>query len=147
MTKATFGATVGLIGAFVAKSLGGWDAALITLLTLMAIDFATGLMVAGVFHKSKKTETGALSSNIGWKGLCKKVFTMMFVLVGYRVDITLGIDMVRNGVIIGYGAIELISIVENAGLMGLPVPAIIIKAIDLLSAKADPEQSNETNSN
>lgn len=46
MTKATFGATVGLIGAFVAKSLGGWDAALITLLTLMAIDFATGLMVA-----------------------------------------------------------------------------------------------------
>ena len=147
MTKTTVGAFIGVVGAFVAKSMGGWDAALVTLLTLMAIDFATGLMVAGVFHKSKKTETGALSSNIGWKGLCKKVFTMMFVLVGYRVDITLGIDMVRNSVIIGYGAIELISIVENAGLMGLPVPAIIIKAIDLLSAKADPDKQNETNSN
>lgn len=140
MTKATFGATVGLIGAFVAKSLGGWDAALITLVTVMAVDFVTGLMVAGVFHKSQKTESGALSSNIGWKGLCKKVFVMMFVLVGHRVDLTLGTDMIRNAVIIGYTAIELISIVENAGLMGLPMPEIIKKAIDLLNAKANEQK-------
>ena len=140
MTKTTVGAFIGVVGAFVAKSMGGWDTALITLVTVMAVDFVTGLMVAGVFHKSQKTESGALSSNIGWKGLCKKVFVMMFVLVGHRVDLTLGTDMIRNAVIIGYTAIELISIVENAGLMGLPMPEIIKKAIDLLNAKANEQK-------
>ena len=143
MTKATFGTIIGVIGAFLAKSLGGWDTALITLVTVMAIDFVTGIMVAGVFHTSPKTESGALSSNIGWKGLCKKVFVMLFVLIGHRVDLTLGTSMIRDSIIIGYTAIELVSIVENAGLMGLPMPEVIKKAIDLLNQKTQTEDTGK----
>lgn len=133
--------SIGVIGSMIAAALGGWDKGLVTLVTLMAIDFVTGLAVAGVFHKSKKTENGALESLAGWKGLCRKGTTLLFVLVAYRLDLLLGIDYVRNAVIIGFVANELISIVENAGLMGLPLPAVIQKAIEILSEKATDEKA------
>ena len=131
-----FCAAVGLVGSFIAKALGGWDAALTTLIIFMVADYLTGLMVAGVFHKSKKTENGALESHVGWKGLCKKGVTLLFVLIAYRLDLALGCDFIRTTVIIGFMANELISIVENAGLMGAPVPKVLLKAIDILTQKA-----------
>lgn len=128
---------VGLAGSFVAKAFGGWDSALVTLLFFMIVDYISGLVVAGVFHKSKKSENGALESHAGWKGLCKKGMTLLFVLVAYRLDLALGLDFVRTTVIIGFMANELISIVENAGLMGIKLPAVLNKAIDILTQKAD----------
>lgn len=128
---------VGLVGSFVAKAFGGWDSALVTLLFFMIVDYVSGLVVAGVFHKSKKSENGALESHAGWKGLCKKGMTLLFVLVAYRLDLALGLDFVRTTVIIGFMANELISIVENAGLMGIKLPAVLSKAIDILTQKAD----------
>lgn len=128
---------VGLAGSFVAKAFGGWDSALVTLLFFMIVDYISGLVVAGVFHKSKKSENGALESHAGWKGLCKKGMTLLFVLVAYRLDLALGLDFVRTTVIIGFMANELISIVENAGLMGIKLPAVLSKAIDILTQKAD----------
>lgn len=127
---------IGVVGGFIASLFGGWDAALITLLMFMAIDYISGLIVAGVFHNSKKTETGALESKAGWKGLCRKCMTLLFVLIAYRLDLALGVSYIRDTVIIGFMANELISIVENAGLMGLPLPAVITKAIDVLTKKA-----------
>ena len=94
------------------------------------------LIVAGVFHNSNKTETGTLESKAGWKGLCRKCMTLLFVLIAYRLDLALGVAYIRDAVIIGFMANELISIVENAGLMGLPLPAVITKAIDVLTKKA-----------
>lgn len=132
--------TAGVVGSFIAKAFGGWDSALMTLVIFMAADYISGLIVAGVFHKSKKTENGALESHVGWKGLCKKGMTMLFVLIAYRLDLALGLDFIRNTVIIGFMANELISIVENAGLMGLPLPAVLSKAIDILTQKANPEE-------
>ena len=112
------------------------DTATVTLL-FMAIDYISGLIVAGVFHNSKKTESGTLESRTGWKGLCRKCMTLLFVLVAYRLDLAIGVDYIRNAVIIGFMANELISIVENAGLMGIPLPAVIANAIDILTQKAE----------
>ncbi len=133
-------AAVGVVGSFIAKALGGWDAALATLIIFMGVDYLTGLIVAGVFHRSKKTENGALESNVGWKGLCKKGVTLLFVLVAYRLDLALGLDFIRTTVIIGFMANELISIIENAGLMGIPIPGVLGKAIDILTQKAEVEK-------
>lgn len=128
--------SIGVVGGFIASLFGGWDAALITLLMFMVIDYISGLIVAGVFHNSNKTETGTLESKAGWKGICRKCMTLLFVLIAYRLDLALGVAYIRDAVIIGFMANELISIVENAGLMGLPLPAVITKAIDVLTKKA-----------
>lgn len=129
--------TIGIIGGLIANLFGGWDAALTTLVLVMAIDYASGLIVAGVFHKSKKSESGSLESRAGWKGLCRKGMSLLIVLIGYRLDLAIGVHYIRDAVIIGFIANETISIVENAGLMGLPLPSVITKAIDVLTQKAD----------
>lgn len=67
--KEYFCTAVGLIGGAIASLYGGWDAALQTLIICMAVDYITGLIVAGVFHASPKTKTGTLESRAGWKGL------------------------------------------------------------------------------
>lgn len=132
--------TTGVVGSFIARAFGGWNAALTTLIIFMVADYITGLIVAGVFHKSKKSENGALESHVGWKGLCKKGVTLLFVLIAYRLDLALNTDFIRNTVIIGFMANELISITENAGLMGAPVPKPLLKAIDILTQKANAEE-------
>lgn len=128
---------VGMIGSFIASWFGGWDTGLATLVAFMCIDYVSGLVVAGVFHNSKKTENGSLESRAGWKGLCRKGMTLLFVLIAHRLDLSMGTTYIRDAVIIGFMANELISIVENAGLMGLPLPSVITKAIEILTQKAD----------
>ena len=103
----------------------------------MAIDYVSGLVVAGVFHTSNKTNSGSLESRAGWKGLCRKCMTLLFVLVAYRLDLVIGTNYIRDAVIIAFIANETISLVENAGLMGIPLPAVIIKAIDVLQKKTE----------
>lgn len=128
---------IGLIGSVLATLLGGWDTALQTLIIFMAIDYVTGLIVAGVFKKSGKSENGALESRAGWKGLCRKGMTLLIVLVAAQIDKVAGTDVVRNAVIIGYVANEALSIIENAGLMGLPIPKFLRNAIDILKKKSE----------
>lgn len=136
---------VGVVGAGIASVFGGWDSALSTLIIFMAIDYVTGLVVAGVFHNSRKTDTGALESRAGWKGLCRKGMTLVFVLIGYRMDLMINTNYIRDAIIIGFTANEAISIVENAGLMGLPLPAIVTKAVDILTKKAESEGTKNEN--
>ena len=128
---------VGMVGGFIASLFGGWSTGLVTLLIFMSIDYLSGLIVAGVFHNSPKTGTGTLESRAGWKGLCRKCMTLLFVLIAYRLDLELSTNYIRDAVIIGFMTNELISIVENAGLMGLALPAVITKAIDVLTKKAE----------
>ena len=139
--KQTLCAIWGLIGSAIASLFGGWDAGLATLLIFMAIDYMSGLIVAGVFHTSNKTDTGALESRAGFKGLCRKGMTLLFVLVAYRLDLVIGTNYIRDAVIIAFTANETISLVENAGLMGLPLPAVITKAIDVLQKKVEVEDN------
>lgn len=126
---------LGVAGSAIAAAFGGWSAGLTTLVIFMTIDYISGLIVAGVFHKSPKTDTGSLESGTGWKGLCRKVMTLLFVWVACRIDLTIGTNYIRDAVIIAFIANELISIVENAGLMGVPMPDVIVKAIDVLQKK------------
>ena len=135
--KQTLCAIWGLIGSAIASLLGGWDAGLATLLIFMTIAYVSGLIVAGVFHTSNKTNSGSLESRAGWKGLCRKCMTLLFVLVAYRLDLVIGTNYIRDAVIIAFIANETISLVENAGLMGIPLPAVIIKAIDVLQKKTE----------
>lgn len=128
---------VGVVGSFISTAYGGWTTAMTTLLIFMGIDYLTGLIVAGVFKASPKTETGALESKAGWKGLCRKGVTLLVVLVACRLDMALGSTFIRDAVIIAYIANETISIIENAGLMGIPIPKVIRKAIDVLNSKAE----------
>ena len=112
--KDTICTAIGLIGGAIAALFGGWDTALQTLVIFMAIDYITGLVVAGVFHASPKTKTGALESKAGWKGLIRKGETLLIVLVACQLDAVIGGSFVRDAAIIGFSANEAISIVENA---------------------------------
>lgn len=130
---------IGIIGGILANLLGGFDMALRVLIIFMAIDYVSGLIVAGVFKNSTKSETGALQSKAGWKGLCRKGMTLAIVVVASHLDQLTGMGFIRDAVIIGYIANEGISILENAGLMGLPVGKILTDAIDILKKKAEGE--------
>lgn len=129
-----------LAGSALAELFGGWDMALETLLLLMSADWITGgILLPAVFGKSPKSPNGALESRAGWKGLCRKGMTLFYILIAARLDRLLGMDYIRNAVCIGFIANELLSIVENAGLMGVPLPAMIRKVIDILKENAEKE--------
>jgi len=138
-------AILGVIGGFIAAIFGGWDSALVTLVIFMAIDFFTGIVTAAM-KKSKHTESGGLSSKAGWFGLVKKVCTLMLIAVAVRMDILLGTTYIRDAVCISFCLNELLSIVENTSLMGIPYPPAIKKAIDVLQTKVgriEEETNNE----
>ncbi len=142
-------ALVGVAGSFIAGMFGGWDSGLVTLLIFMAADYISGILVAAVFKKSPKSSGGTLESRAGFKGLCRKCMTLVFVMIAYRLDLMLSTSYIRDMVVIAFIANELISLVENAGLMGVPIPQIISKSVDILMKKSeggiDNEQSEESN--
>lgn len=133
---------IGLLGGAVSALFGGWSAALGALMICMAVDYVTGLMVAGLFHASPKSEGGGLESMAGWKGLARKFVTLLIVLVANQMDQAMGVHYIRDAVVIGFCANECISILENAGLMGLPIPEAFSSAIDLFREKT--EQKDKT---
>lgn len=137
MNKNMICSAIGIIGAVIAKFLGGWDNSMITLVIFMSVDYISGLAVAAIFNKSPKSENGGLESKAGFKGLCRKCMTLIFVMIAHRLDLMLNIDYMRNVVIIGFCANELISIIENSGTMGLPLPAVITNAVDILKKKGE----------
>ena len=135
--KTTICSAVGIIGGVVASALGGWDYAIKALLLCMAIDYFSGWAVAAVFHKSPKTATGAYASHVGLKGLVRKAMMFGIVCIGNTMDGMLGVNYLRDAIVIGFMVNEILSITENAGLMGLPLPKAVVKALDVLSDKAD----------
>ena len=137
MGENVFVAVVGVIGGAISTVFGGWSTSMTTLLIFMGIDYITGLIVAGVFNNSPKTNSGALESRAGWKGLFRKCVTLLMVLIACRLDMVLNTTFIRDCVVIAYIANETISIIENAGLMGIPIPSVIVKAIDVLKSKAE----------
>lgn len=122
--------------------IGGFDLFLEALLVCMMIDYLMGLTVAGLFQRSKKSDNGGLNSFIGWLGISKKITSLLFVVIGVELQKMTGIVGIREGIIIALVVNELISIIENAGLMGIPVPVQITKMIDILKQKED--ENNES---
>ena len=138
--KETVCTSIGLVGSMIISLLGGWDAPMKALIICMIIDYMSGLAVAGIFHKSKKSENGALNSRSGLKGLCMKCMILFIIVAIVQVGKVLNVDWLRNATIIGFISNEFISIVENAGLMGMRLPKPVYKAIDILN---DKEKENE----
>ncbi len=142
MNKTILCAGIGAVGGAIASVLGGWDTALQVFLIFMGADYLTGLILAGVFKKSDKSENGALESRAGWKGLCRKGLTLLIVLVAHMLDLLTGTAFIRDAVILFFVSNEALSIIENAGLMGVPIPKVLSDAIEVLNRKGDGENEN-----
>ena len=119
---------VAIGGSLVTYLLGGWSALIKILVAFVVIDYVTGVLAAA-YH-------GKLDSNIGLKGIAKKVFIFVIVACGHLVDGAMGTNnIVRDAAIYFYIANELLSILENAGEIGLPVPDMLKNAIERLKGK------------
>ena len=140
MIKESLCTSVGIAGSMIISLLGGWDVPMKALVICMIIDYLSGLMVAGIFHKSKKSDNGALNSSTGLKGLCKKCMVLFWVIIMAQVGKVTNMEYLRNAVIIGFIANEFISIAENAGLMGVPLPKAVYRAIDILNERSEPNE-------
>lgn len=123
------------IGSIFSTMLGGWDMAIITLLSFMAIDYITGIMVAGIFKKSPKTECGTLDSCVGKKGLRQKGVICMMVIIGVLIDLLFKLGSIaRTTFILFYISNEGLSIIENVGLMGVPLPSFLKRMFEQLKS-------------
>ena len=126
---------LGIIGSAIAAAFGGWDTALMALTVCISVDYISGSLVALVFHNSRKSESGAYNSAYGLKGLCKKGLMLLFVLVAVQIDALMGSDYIRDTVCIGFCVNEILSIVENLGLAGVPMPRAVTNALEQLQKK------------
>ena len=142
--KETICLVIGAIGGFIASLFGGWDSALVTLIIFMAIDFSTGMITAAM-GRSKHTDSGRLSSKAGWIGLAKKCCILMLIIVAVRLDILLNTNYVRDAVCIGFCANEVLSIIENTSLMGIPYPPVLKNAIEVLQKQAGRKDDKDDN--
>lgn len=128
------------VGAVAAQALGGWDVALKALLSFMAADYITGLIVAAVFRRSPKTQRGALSSSAGFVGLLRKCCILLVVLLAVVLDGMAGTGgFIRAGVCLFFTANEGLSILENLGLMGVPYPQFLRDMLEAMRKQSDEE--------
>lgn len=132
-----FYTTMACVGSALSYFIGGVDTMFIVLCVFLVVDYISGVIVAVVFKNSTKTETGKLNSSVSFKGLCKKIFVVVLVGVAHLLDIALGTNFIRGGVIVAFISNETISIIENAGLMGIPIPEVLLKAIDILQEREE----------
>lgn len=129
-------AAVGSVGGILTSLLGQWSAVLPALFSFMGIDYAMGLIVAGIFHASPKSEDGRLESRAGLKGLFRKVSIALAVVAAAQADRALGTQFIRDAAAYAFMANELLSIVENLGLMGVPLGEPLTNAVSLLRQRA-----------
>ncbi len=133
------------VGGTVIHLLGGWDVTLQVLIGFMAADYLTGLVVAGVFHNSGKTESGALESRAGFKGLARKCAVLGLVFLAAMLDNAAGQGFIRPAVCLFFIANEGISVLENVGLMGVPYPAFLRDMLEALKKQGDQGEKGEQN--
>lgn len=124
-------------GGILIKALGGWDGALRLLVACMAVDYVTGLVVAGVFKKSGKTKGGGLESRAGFLGLLRKGAVLLLVFLGTLLDSLPGGGFIRPTVCCFFISNEGLSVLENLGLMGVPYPAFLRDMLETLRGKGD----------
>jgi len=123
------GGAAAIFGAITGFLYGGWNGMMTALLVLVVIDFLSGFAAAWI--------NGELRSMKGYIGIAKKVGIFMFVTVAHVIDGVLGENhYLRDAVIFFYIANELLSIIENAGKMGVPLPPVLSNAVLVLQEKA-----------
>ena len=130
-------AALAAVGSWIANSMGGWDASMQVLVALMVADYLTGVLVAAVWHKSSKSSSGTLNSVAGFKGILKKCMILMLVWIGVLLDQALDSSYARTAVVLFFVGNEGISLLENLGLMGVPFPAFLRRALEALRDQGD----------
>ena len=130
-------AALAAVGSWIANALGGWDASMQVLVALMVADYLTGVLVAAVWQRSSKSETGALDSKAGFKGILKKCAILLLVWIGVLLDNATGVNYIRMAVVLFFVGNEGISLLENLGLMGVPFPAFLKRALEALQDQGD----------
>ena len=131
------------IGSFIAELLGGVDKMLTALIAFMVVDYITGLTVAFIFHKSQKTENGGASSAVGFKGIVKKMCILLLVGLAHELDYIMGIDYIRALSILFFIGNAGLSVLENVGLMGVPYPEFLKKALEAIKDKGNKGENDE----
>lgn len=131
---------IGALGTVVVRLIGKPSNELLILLLLMTIDILVGFIVSAVWHKSTKTKTGRLSSRAMFKGIVKKVLTLVIVIIAYQLDNLLGQTVIRHITIIALITEESLSVIETIALTGVRIPAIITSALDVLEKGVKNEQ-------
>lgn len=118
------------VGSFVGYLFGGWSVLLQVLLTLMVIDQISGLLAS--------YKEGKLSSKVGFKGIAKKVVTLLVIVVAHNLDEAFGTgETIRDAAIFFYIANELLSFIENVGRIGVPLPPQLTNAVSVLKGKGE----------
>ena len=140
--KNTVLAVLAAAGSAIAQALGGWDVALKVLICFMALDYATGWLVAAIWHKSGKSKTGALESNASYKGLVRKGVMLCLVWMAALLDQATGSDFARDAICMFFVANEGLSILENTAIMGVPYPTFIKNMLDAIRQASDQGKQN-----
>ncbi|WP_025717372.1 phage holin family protein [Paenibacillus sp. 1-18] len=121
---------------------GGWSGVLEVLLALVIFDYVTGLFAAGA--EGKKGTGPGLKSKIGLIGIARKVFIFAMVAVSHLIDGVLGDShLFRDAVAYFYMANELLSILENGGRLGAPIPPVIRQAVEVLKSKSGSQEGDK----
>lgn len=126
----------GIVGGGICMMVGGWSYGMQLLVILMIVDYFSGVSVA-IYGKSRKTKHGGLTSEAGIAGLIRKIMMLAFVVIAHNIDLTFGVGYIRDAVVVGFCVNELLSVIENAGLMGLPLPQAITNMLDVLKSHDD----------
>lgn len=130
--KSIVSIVTGTIGSLLINLIGKPTDDLIILIVLMIIDLIVGFLISAIWQKSSKTDSGKLSSSVMFKGILKKFFTLVIVVIAYQLDILLAMNVIRHIVIIAFIVEEVLSITENIAITGIKIPTIITKALDVL---------------
>ena len=132
----------GAIGSLLINLIGKPTDDLIILLVLMTIDLIVGFLISAIWQKSTKTDSGKLSSKVMFKGIVKKFFTLVIVVIAFQLDKLLVMNVIRHIVIIAFIVEEILSITENIAITGIKIPTIITKALDVLEKEVKNGFSN-----
>ena len=130
--KSIVSIVTGTIGSLLINLIGKPTDDLIILIVLMIIDLIVGFLISAIWQKSSKTDSGKLSSSVMFKGIIKKFFTLVIVVIAYQLDILLAMNVIRHIVIIAFIVEEVLSITENIAITGIKIPTVITKALDVL---------------
>lgn len=130
-------AALSIGAAYVMEAIGGADELAVALVAAMAIDCATGIACAAIWHRSPKSKSGALESRAGLKGLFRKGGIFLCCFLAAELSAIVSTYAIRDSTIIFFICNETLSIVENLGIMGVPFPPAIKSALDVLKDKSE----------
>ena len=136
----TFAEVLAAIGGAIASFFTGLPPIIWVLIAVMSIDYLTGI-ICGLMGKSPNTENGGVSSKMAFRGLLKKAMILLVVLLAALLDkaVSMGtgvsFEAVAGATCLWFIASEGMSVLENAAAMGVPIPKILLQALELFKDK------------